>query len=163
MQPHREAAVGLLLHQLVRAAVPDLDRAGAVVALRDLALEAPVLERMILDVDREVLLARLQRNAFRHRPRRENAVALEPEVVVQPSRVVPLHDEDRGLRLAALAPERLRRLRAISLALVLRKLLAHAPFPGFELYACRLHNEYMAGISLWTLWTASVADASEPM
>src|SRR6476469_5589231 len=58
VQPHREAAVALLLEQFVRAAVPDLDRARTVVPFRDLALEAPVLERMVLDVAREVLLTR---------------------------------------------------------------------------------------------------------
>ena len=28
-----------------------------------------------------------------------------------------------------------------------------ASFLSYESYACRLHNEYMAGISLWTVWT----------
>ena len=101
MQPHGEAAVALLLDELVRAAVPDLDGARAVVPLRDLTLEAPVLERMVLDVDGEVLLARLERDALRDGPRGENAVPLEAEVVVEPSGVVPLDDEDRRLRLAA--------------------------------------------------------------
>ena len=145
VQPHGEAAVALLLEELVRAAVPDLDRARAVVPLRDLALEAPVLERMVLDVDREVLLAGLERDAFRHRPRGEDAVALEPEVVVQPPRVVPLNDEDRrpasggavafGLRRASPAwpatlpaLKGLGRLLAVALAFVLRELLAHAAF-----------------------------------
>ena len=43
----------LLLDELVRAAVPDLDRAGAVVALRDLTLEGGVVEGVVLDVDGE--------------------------------------------------------------------------------------------------------------
>ena len=94
MQPHRQAAVRLLLDELVGAAVPDLDRPGAVLALRDLALESGVLERVVLHVDGEVLLARLQRNTLRHGPGRERAVPLEPEVVVQPPRVVALDDED---------------------------------------------------------------------
>src|SRR6476620_2534244 len=128
VQPHREAAVALLLEQFVRAAVPDLDRARAVVPFRDLALEAPVLERMVLDVDREVLLTRLERDALRHRPRGKNTVALEAEVVVQSPGVVPLHDEDRAPRLAALAAERLRSFLPLSLALVLRELLPHAAF-----------------------------------
>jgi hypothetical protein len=63
---------------------------------------------MVLDVHRKVLLARLERHAFRHRPRDEDAVTLEAEVVVQPPRVVTLHDEDRALRLRALAPSGLR-------------------------------------------------------
>src|SRR5207248_3221544 len=97
----------------------------------DLALEAPVLERMVLDVDGEVLLARLERNALRHRPRGEDAVALEAEVVVKPPRVVPLHDEDRPLRLGlpALASEGLRGLLPVSLALVFAQLLRHVCQP----------------------------------
>ena len=119
MQPHGQSTVGLLLEQLVRAAVPDLDGPRAVVALRDLALEAPVLERVILDVDCEVLLARLERHALRHGPRSENAVALEAKVVVEPARVVPLHDEDRRLRLAALRTEGLGSAFPVALSLVL--------------------------------------------
>ena len=94
VQPDREAAVALLLDQLVRPAVPDLDRAGAVVAGRDLPLEVRVVERMVLDVDGERAPARLERDALRDRPARERAIALEPEVVVEPPSVVPLHDED---------------------------------------------------------------------
>ena len=90
-----QLAVRLLLEQLVRAVVPDLDRAAAVLALRDLAVERRVLERMILDVHGERLRAGLERHALRHRPRRERAVPLEPEVVVQAACVVALHDEDR--------------------------------------------------------------------
>ena len=78
--------------------VPDLDRAGAVLALRDLALEGRVLERMVLDVDGEMLLPRLERHALRDRPARERAVQLEAEVVVQAARVVPLDDEVGSLR-----------------------------------------------------------------
>src|SRR6186997_3219601 len=92
-----EAAVRLLLDQLVGAAVPDLHRSRAVVAGRDLALEAPVRERVILDVDGEVLRAGLERHAFGDGPARERAVPLEPEVVVEPTSVVPLDHEDRRL------------------------------------------------------------------
>ena len=128
VQPDGQAAVGLLLDELVRAVIPDLDRAGAVVPLRDLARERRVLERVVLDVDGEMLLAGLERHALRHRPGGEHAVALEAEVVVEPPRVVALHDEDRRLRLPALAPERLRGLLAVALALVLRELSAHEGF-----------------------------------
>ena len=68
MQAHRETAVRLLLEELVRAGVPDLDRPGAVVALRDLALEARVVERMILDVHGQDALPRLERDALRDGP-----------------------------------------------------------------------------------------------
>ena len=77
-------------------AIPDLDRAGAVLPGGDLALERRVVERVVLDVDGEVPLAGLERDALRHGPARERAVALEPEVVVEASRVVALDDEDRA-------------------------------------------------------------------
>src|SRR4029450_6210999 len=125
VQPDSEAAVPFLLEQLVRAVVPDLDGAGAVVPLRDLALERRVVERVVLDVHREVLLPRLHRHALRHRPARERAVHLEPEVVVQPRGVVPLHDEDRVLALL-LRGEGLRRLLRVPLPAVLLE-LGHGP------------------------------------
>ena len=89
-----QLAVSLLLEELVGARVPDLDGAAAVLALRDLPVEGGVLEGVILDVDRERPRARLERHAFRHRPRGERAVPLEAEVVVEASGVVPLDDEN---------------------------------------------------------------------
>ena len=59
MQPDGETAVRLLLDEVVGATVPDLDEPGAVVPFRDLSLEGRVVERMVLDVHREVLLTRL--------------------------------------------------------------------------------------------------------
>src|SRR4029079_417886 len=94
LEANREPAVPLLLDELVRAVIPDLDGACAVVALRDLALELRVLDRVVLDVDGEVLRARLEGDALGDGPRGEGAVALEPEVVVEPPRVVALDDED---------------------------------------------------------------------
>ena len=117
MQAHREAAVALLLDQLVVALVPDLDRAAAVLAGRDLALERRVGERMVLDVDGQVALALAQRDALGHGPALQGAAALDAEVVVQPAGVVALDDEDR-LGAAALVRERLRRARRIALAAI---------------------------------------------
>jgi hypothetical protein len=114
----RELSVRLLLDELVGAVVEDLDRPAAVLALRDLALELRVLEGVVLDVHGEHLRARLERHALRHRPRGERPVLLEAEVVVQPARVVALHDEDR-LFAALLGAERLRRELGIALAAVL--------------------------------------------
>ena len=132
MQPYGEPAVFLLLDELVRAPVPDLHSAGAVVSLGDLAFEVRVVERVILDVHREHALARLERDALRHRPRRQGAVELEPEVVVEPAGVVPLDDEDRCPR--SLTRPRtgkgLRGLGWISLAPVLAR--AHEAFLARE-------------------------------
>ena len=70
----------------VGALVPDDDLAAAVVPLRDDALEAAVVVRVVLDVRRHALVLRVQRRAVRHRPRLEHAVDLEPEVPVHARR-----------------------------------------------------------------------------
>jgi hypothetical protein len=114
---NRHAAVRLLLDELVGAVVPDLDRARAVVPLRDLALEGRIGERVVLDVHREHLRPRLERDALRDGPAEENAAALEAEVVVEPARVVALDDEDRRLAAPTLR-ERLRGRAPRALALV---------------------------------------------
>jgi hypothetical protein len=121
VEANGETAVLLLFEKLVGAVVPDLDAAGAVLALRDLSLEGRVLERVILDVDGQVLLPRLERHALGNGPAGEGAVSLQAEVVVEPARVVPLDDEDRLLP-ALLPAERLRRLLGVALALVLGEL-----------------------------------------
>src|SRR6185312_3593662 len=100
---------------------PDLHRTGPVLALRDLAFEAPVLDRVVLDVHREVLLARLERRALGDGPAGERAVPLEAEVVVQPAGVVALNDEDRLLA-AFLRAERLGGLLGVALLAVLGEL-----------------------------------------
>ncbi len=110
VEPDGEPSVPLLLQQLVGAAIPDLNGAGAVLAGRDRALEVAVLERVILDVNREMPFTAPQRDALRHRPARERTVPLETEVVVQPARVVALDDEARLLGTALLRAERLGRL-----------------------------------------------------
>src|SRR5262249_49582316 len=81
VEPHGQLAVTLLLDELVRAVIPDLDAPGAVLPGRDLAGERGVLERMVLDVDRERPRARLEWDALGHRPGGEGAVPLEAEVV----------------------------------------------------------------------------------
>jgi hypothetical protein len=108
-EPDRQAAVALLLQELVGARVPDLDGARSVLPGRDLPGERRVLERVVLDVDGEVALPRLERHALGDGPARERTVALEAEVVMEPARVVALDDEDRPARRAVAVAERLRR------------------------------------------------------
>ena len=50
---------------------------------------------MILDVHREPLVGGIERRALGHRPGDQNALVLEPEVVVAARRCVQLHDEAR--------------------------------------------------------------------
>jgi hypothetical protein len=52
---------------------------------------------VVLDVHGEMPLAPPKRNPLRHRPARERAVPLEPEVVVQTPCGVALYDEARPL------------------------------------------------------------------
>ena len=120
--------------------VPDLHRAGAVVPLRDLALEGGVLERVILDVHRQVLRAGLERHALRHRPARQRAVALEAEVVVEAGRIVALDDEDRrGAALAA--AEGLGRPLRVALAAVVAQRLAHRGGPPLQMFRVTLRGD----------------------
>ena len=76
-------AVAPLL-EVVDALVPDLDRAAAVLALRNGAGERAVLERMVFCLHGEVVDLGLGGRALGQRPRHEHPVVLEPEVVVQP-------------------------------------------------------------------------------
>ena len=113
VEAKREPSVPFLLEELVRAAVPDLDRSRPVLPGRDHALERRVLERVILDVDGQMALARAERKPLRHRPARERPVPLEPEVVVEAPGVVALDDEAPRI-LRARAAERLRRLAGVA-------------------------------------------------
>ncbi len=80
------------------APVPDHDRAAAVLALGDDALEVGVVQRVVLDVDGEMLVVRIEARALRHGPALERAVELEPDVVVQPPGRVLLDDEEVAAR-----------------------------------------------------------------
>ena len=70
------------------------------------AFEIAVIERMIFDLHRQPLVVRIERGAARDRPGFEDAVEFQPEIVVQPRRVMLLDHEApplrrRHLRLAA--------------------------------------------------------------
>src|SRR6202011_4603490 len=75
------------------AAVPELHRATAILVLRNRAFEIAVVERMVLDLDREPLVMRVERRSSRDGPGFENTVEFEPQIVVQPRRVMLLDDE----------------------------------------------------------------------
>jgi len=55
-------------------------------------VERQVLDRMVLGVDREPPLSRLEGRAIRDGPRCEDAAHLEANIPVKPCRVVPMHD-----------------------------------------------------------------------
>ena len=73
--------------------VPSHHFSGSVLACRNGALKPGVLQRVVLDVNGHPPFQRLERRPSRHRPRDEDAVDLEPEVVVQRGRAVALHHE----------------------------------------------------------------------
>ena len=170
MEADREAAVLLLLDELVGAAVPDLDRAGAVLPRRDLALEVAVVERVILDVHRQVPLAERERHALRHRPAQEHPVPLEAEVVVEAARGVALDDEAERVARLRLPPNGSgvrfgsRFWRYVSSGILH---LAHRPhrtgevsapalniFVTLGIFPCKMPL-YARGISLWKVWRVS--------
>ena len=132
-----------------------------------------VLERVILHVHREMALAASKRDALRHRPARERAVALEPKVVVKTSRGVPLDHETRvrARRLASPNGSGVfpgRRFRRYSSRLtcglspeaqrVLYQLAARCAFS-------LLRPNYGPGISLWKVGKTvkGLGEASTPM
>src|SRR6266849_1369041 len=86
-------------------------------------------------------LPRLERDAVRHCPARRRPVALEPEVVVQPPRVVALDDEDRPLHVPLTAREGLRSALRIPLSPVFGELLAHLVAARFGLPQGWLHPD----------------------
>ena len=106
---------------------------GAVLALRNFSGELEVLERVVLGADRETVLLRVLRDPVRDRPRRERPVVLEPQVPVQPRRVVLLNDEPRrsvrGCRLRVAAGGFGRRVEVTFGAVALERVLRG---PGFS-------------------------------
>ncbi len=119
MEPHGETAVPLLLEQVVGTAVPDLDCPRPVLPGGDRPFEVGVLERVVLDVHRQMPLATAQRDPLRHGPARERTVSLEAEVVVEPPRGVTLDHEPWTRATLRRISERLRGAAAAPLPLVL--------------------------------------------
>ena len=82
-----------IVERLPGAAVPQHDGAAAILALRDGAFEAAIFERVVLGVDGEPLLRRIEARPARHRPAFQDAVELKPEIVVEARRGVLLDDK----------------------------------------------------------------------
>ena len=77
----RIAALGVLTVPV--AAVPDHDGASAILALRNGAFEVAIVQRMILDLNCEPLVMRIERGSLGDGPGFEDAVQFESQVVVQ--------------------------------------------------------------------------------
>ncbi len=74
-------------------AIPDDHGAAAIFALGDGAFEAAIVQRMVLDMDRQALLARNQARPLGHGPALEHPIHLQPQIVMQPAGGVFLDDE----------------------------------------------------------------------
>jgi len=111
--------------ELVRARVPDPHLAGAVLSLRDVALELQVLDRMVLGAHCLAVLLGILRDAVGDRPRGGRAVVLEPQVPVKARRVVFLDYEAKLIAAVGCLAGRLRRGAEVPLAFVLAELLGH--------------------------------------
>ncbi len=89
------------------AAIPKLHRAAAIFALRNGAFEGAIFQRMIFHLDRQALHRRIERRRLGHGPGLVDAVQLQPQVVMQPCRIVALDDEAARLRFRRRAALRL--------------------------------------------------------
>ena len=120
-----EMALAILLHRVAALgdpapAVPQEHRAASVLALGNRALETAVLERMVLDLDRQALFRRVEARTLGHGPAPQNAFHLEAEVVVQPGGRVLLDEvAQRGPAGAVLLARGLGGLMKVPLAPIL--------------------------------------------
>ena len=122
-----ERAVAVLFRRIAPA-VPNDDRAGPVLALRYDSFEGAVVDRVVLNHDREMLLVRVEAGALGHRPRLQRAVELQSQVVVEAARGVLVDNELERAPRPSLACRR--RLGGLLQAPFLCVLLEHRPsFP----------------------------------
>jgi hypothetical protein len=80
----------LLSIRLPVTAVPEHDRASAILALWYRPFEIAVIERMVFHLDGEALVTRIQGGASSYRPRFEDAVQFKAQVIMQPRGVMLL-------------------------------------------------------------------------
>ena len=73
--------------------IPDDHGSSAVVPFRNDPLEVTILERVILNFYREALVGRICGRALGDRPRHEDAIQFEPQIPMQPRRIVHVHDQ----------------------------------------------------------------------
>ena len=79
----------------VSSLVPNLNGSRSVIAFRDHAFELPVLEWMVFGFHGQPLVIGVQRRPLGNRPRLEDPVHFQAQVVVQAARGVSLHNKDR--------------------------------------------------------------------
>src|SRR5438067_1609413 len=116
------------------AAIPDNDRAAAILAFWDIPLELQIIHRMIFGLHRQALLARNEARTPGHGPALEHAVELETQVVMQPPRGMFLHHE---LPAGARPDPRFRFRGSAKIPFLTISLERIAPAPRFDLGARR--------------------------
>src|SRR5689334_8963687 len=92
--------------QFVRSDVPNHDGAPAILAFGYEPFEVEVIERMIFRGERAALFSADQRHTFGHRPRFEDVIHLEPEIVMQMAGGMFLHHETAATPLRATRRQR---------------------------------------------------------
>jgi len=120
-------------HRAPQAPVPDDHRPGAILAVRDHAFEVRVLDRVILGLHRQPLFGGIRMRTPGNRPGLQDAVPLQPQVVVHARSAVFLHDKTPGR--AAPAPigsgvrsaDRLRRYFVQQFGHFRAEVIIHAP------------------------------------
>src|SRR3990172_6325966 len=116
-----------LLQGLKDAAVPNGHGARSIAPLRNTSLEAPVLQRVVVDQYRQPAIGRIHRRALWNRPRFERAADLQAKIIVKMGGVVLVHNEYRFCHQRAIsAPPRPRRTKRKKGA---RRLRAPLPYP----------------------------------
>ena len=94
LQSEVEVALGVALMGIglgrPLALVPHDHRAAAVLAFRDHALEGEVFDRVVLGVDRQALLAGNEARSAGDGPAFQDAIEFEPQVVMEPARIMLL-------------------------------------------------------------------------
>src|SRR5205823_2870620 len=100
---------GAAFIRAVNPAIPDDHLSRAILSRGNRTFEGGVIERMVLGLRGEALFARIERRPLGHGPGLEDAVALEPQVIVHPARGMLLEDEQQ--RPLARRERRGRRLR----------------------------------------------------
>ena len=79
-------------------AVPHLDRAAAILAHGNDALEVTVVERVVFHFDGQALVGRIEGRSLGDRPGLEDSVGLEPQIVMKASGVMLLDDVAQPVR-----------------------------------------------------------------
>src|SRR5215471_6954542 len=80
------------------AAIPQLHCATTVLSLGDISFEIPVVERVILHLDREALVVWIEGWAFCHRPGLKDAVEFEAQIVMQATGSMFLNNEAQPIQ-----------------------------------------------------------------